>query len=103
MKMEVIPPGTHVNAYEAYDILLSVKQKADILLPLHEPKFASMPTIGAVGTRVRLFWNNRPCAFGGGCERYGEGVFFRPAHIRKQMVRTAPRGMKKYGVLDRFI
>jgi len=45
MEMEVIPPGTHVNVYEAYDILLKVKNTADILLPLHEPRFASMPTV----------------------------------------------------------
>ncbi|MCJ8500563.1 N-acyl homoserine lactonase family protein [Desulfatitalea alkaliphila] len=47
MEMEVIPPGTHVNTYEAYDILLQVKQAADILIPLHEPRFAAMETIGA--------------------------------------------------------
>lgn len=40
MEMEVIPPGTHVNAYDAYDILIEVKKMADILLPLHEPAFA---------------------------------------------------------------
>jgi glyoxylase-like metal-dependent hydrolase (beta-lactamase superfamily II) len=40
MEMDVIPPGTHVNAYEAYDILIQVKTMADILLPLHEPAFA---------------------------------------------------------------
>ncbi len=45
MEMEVIPPGTHVNVYEAYDILLKVKAAADILLPLHEPRFASGGTI----------------------------------------------------------
>jgi hypothetical protein len=36
----------------------------------------------------------RPGAFDSGFERYGEGVFFRPAHIQEQMVRTAPRGVK---------
>jgi glyoxylase-like metal-dependent hydrolase (beta-lactamase superfamily II) len=46
MEMEVIPPGTHINAYEAYDILLKVKNMADLLLPLHEPEFASVDTIG---------------------------------------------------------
>jgi len=46
MEMEVIPPGTHVNAYEAYDILVKIKAMADILIPLHEPRFASMDTIG---------------------------------------------------------
>ena len=45
MEMEVIPPGTHVNVYEAYNIVLKVKDMADILLPLHEPKFASVDTI----------------------------------------------------------
>jgi N-acyl homoserine lactone hydrolase len=45
MEMEVIPPGTHVNVYEAYDIVLKVRDMADILIPLHEPKFASIDTI----------------------------------------------------------
>ena len=45
MEMEVIPPGTHVNPYEAYDILVRVKAMAQILLPLHEPKFAAVETI----------------------------------------------------------
>ena len=45
MEMEVIPPGTVVNAYEAYDIMVKVKHMADILLPLHEPEFASVDTI----------------------------------------------------------
>lgn len=45
MEMEVIPPGTSVSPQEAYDILVAVKEMADILLPLHEPAFASMKTI----------------------------------------------------------
>jgi len=45
MEMEVIPPGTVINAYEAYDIMLKVRDMADILIPLHEPKFASVDTI----------------------------------------------------------
>jgi len=45
MEMEVIPPGTHVNAYDAYDIMQKVKTCADILLPLHEPSFADGRTI----------------------------------------------------------
>jgi N-acyl homoserine lactone hydrolase len=44
-EMEVIPPGTHVNVYEAYDIMKKVKAQADIILPLHEPSFASLKTI----------------------------------------------------------
>lgn len=46
MEMEVIPPGTHVNAYDAYDILMDVKASADVLIPLHEPRFAAIDTIG---------------------------------------------------------
>jgi N-acyl homoserine lactone hydrolase len=47
MEMEVIPPGTHVNAYEAYDILVKVKGAADLVIPLHEPLFAKMNTVDA--------------------------------------------------------
>jgi glyoxylase-like metal-dependent hydrolase (beta-lactamase superfamily II) len=45
MEMDVIPPGTHVNVYEAYDMMQQVKIAADIILPLHEPRFASIDTI----------------------------------------------------------
>ena len=45
MEMEVIPPGTHVNVYESYDIMMNVKNMADILIALHEPKFTSIETI----------------------------------------------------------
>ena len=45
MEMDVIPPGTHVNTYESYDMMLKVKEMADILLPLHEPAFASVEEI----------------------------------------------------------
>ncbi|MGB5987362.1 MAG: N-acyl homoserine lactonase family protein [Desulfobacterales bacterium] len=45
MEMEVIPPGTHLNAHQAYDILLASKQLADHLLPLHEPRWASMDSV----------------------------------------------------------
>jgi N-acyl homoserine lactone hydrolase len=48
MEIEVIPPGTHVNVYEAYDILLKVKAMADKVLPLHEPEFAHIDTIGEI-------------------------------------------------------
>jgi len=34
-----------VNPYEAYDIMLKVKEMADILIPLHEPRFAAVDTI----------------------------------------------------------
>ncbi|MDY0220749.1 MAG: N-acyl homoserine lactonase family protein [Desulfobacterium sp.] len=45
MEMEVIPPGTVVNTWEAYDIMIRIRDMADILLPLHEPEFASIKTI----------------------------------------------------------
>ncbi len=45
MEMDVISPGTHVNVYEAYDIMLKIKESADILIPLHEPQFAAMKSI----------------------------------------------------------
>lgn len=45
MEMEVIPPGTPVNVYDAYDIMLNIKEMADILIPLHEPRFASTDTV----------------------------------------------------------
>jgi glyoxylase-like metal-dependent hydrolase (beta-lactamase superfamily II) len=45
MEMEVIPPGTHTDAQAAYDILLKARDMADFVLPLHEPKWASMETV----------------------------------------------------------
>ncbi len=45
MEMDVIPPGTHVNVYEVYDIMLRIKDMADILRSLHEPEFASIDYI----------------------------------------------------------
>ncbi|RJP77227.1 MAG: N-acyl homoserine lactonase family protein [Desulfobacteraceae bacterium] len=45
MEMDVIPPGTHVNVYESYDIMLKIKEMADVLLPLHEPEFARVDTV----------------------------------------------------------
>ncbi len=47
MEMDVIPPGTPVNTYRAYDIMKEVKAMADILIPLHEPRFAALETIPA--------------------------------------------------------
>ncbi len=45
MEMEVIPPGTLVSSYQAYDIVKKIKDTADILIPLHEPEFSSMDTV----------------------------------------------------------
>ncbi|MEN8188246.1 MAG: N-acyl homoserine lactonase family protein [Thermodesulfobacteriota bacterium] len=41
MEMEVIPPGTNINSYEAYDIMLDVRNKADRIIALHEPRYAT--------------------------------------------------------------
>ncbi len=46
MEMDVIPPGTHVDVYSAYDIMAGIKEEADILIPLHEPRFAAVECIG---------------------------------------------------------
>ena len=46
MEMEVIPPGTSVNTYEVSDILMKIKQNADLLIPLLETRFASGAVIG---------------------------------------------------------
>jgi glyoxylase-like metal-dependent hydrolase (beta-lactamase superfamily II) len=51
MEMEVIPPGTSVNPCQAYDIMLKIREKADILIPLHEPSFASVDTVAAAKER----------------------------------------------------
>lgn len=48
MGMDVIPPGTVVDACKAYDILCEVKASADCVIPLHEPKFAAVETIDRV-------------------------------------------------------
>lgn len=45
MEMDVIPPGTVVNTYDAYDWMLKVKAMADILIPLHEPEYAKLDTV----------------------------------------------------------
>lgn len=45
MGMEVIPPGTLINSYDAYDIVLKAKNMAQMVIPLHEPKYASLDTI----------------------------------------------------------
>jgi len=46
MEMDLIPPGTHVDVYSAYDIMKQVKEEADIIIPLHEPRFAAIDVIG---------------------------------------------------------
>jgi len=41
----VTPPGIHVNATQAYDSMLKVKEIADIIIPLHESTFAKREAI----------------------------------------------------------
>ncbi len=43
--LEVIPPGTHIDVKQSYDIVLKIRNMADIILPLHEPKFSLVETI----------------------------------------------------------
>jgi len=45
-EMEVIPPGTCINSYDAYDIVRRIRDAADIVIPLHEPSFATGAPIG---------------------------------------------------------
>jgi N-acyl homoserine lactone hydrolase len=46
LEMEVIPPGTlAVSPNQAYDTMLQVRDLADILLPVHEPRFAALHSI----------------------------------------------------------
>lgn len=37
--VQILPPGLHVNLFQAYDSTLRIKQEADIILPLHDAKF----------------------------------------------------------------
>jgi glyoxylase-like metal-dependent hydrolase (beta-lactamase superfamily II) len=46
MEMDVIPPGTCTSPERAYDIMMRVKEMADIIIPLHEPHYASVERIG---------------------------------------------------------
>jgi glyoxylase-like metal-dependent hydrolase (beta-lactamase superfamily II) len=41
----IIVPGIHVNVMQAYDSMLKVKKAADIIIPIHEPKFAHVDKI----------------------------------------------------------
>ena len=45
LDMEVIPPGTSVDPELAYDLMLRVREEADILIPVHEPAFAALGTL----------------------------------------------------------
>jgi glyoxylase-like metal-dependent hydrolase (beta-lactamase superfamily II) len=44
-RREVAPPGLHQYCRDGYESLLRVKQRADIIVPLHEPKFINEAVI----------------------------------------------------------
>jgi len=41
----VTPPGIHVNATQAYDSMLKIKEIADIIIQLHEPTFVEKEAV----------------------------------------------------------
>jgi glyoxylase-like metal-dependent hydrolase (beta-lactamase superfamily II) len=43
--MPVITPGTHLNAVDAFDSIMHIKELADILIPMHEPSFLEVESI----------------------------------------------------------
>jgi N-acyl homoserine lactone hydrolase len=43
--MPVIPPGIHLDAREAFDSLMRIKQEADMVVPLHDAEFALQSNI----------------------------------------------------------
>ncbi len=43
--LPVIIPGTHINAFEAYDSLIRIKEIADIIVPSHEPELRKKSSI----------------------------------------------------------
>jgi glyoxylase-like metal-dependent hydrolase (beta-lactamase superfamily II) len=42
---EIVTPGIHMNVPQIYDSVLQVKRVADIIIPLHEPKFLEVDRI----------------------------------------------------------
>ncbi len=43
--MPVIAPGIHLNASDAYESILRIKELADILIPIHDPSFERVRSI----------------------------------------------------------
>ncbi len=43
--MPIITPGTHTDILAAYESTLRIKELADILIPIHDPSFADVPSI----------------------------------------------------------
>jgi len=43
--IEIVAPGIHTDVLKAYDSVLKVKRLADIVIPLHEPKFLDIERI----------------------------------------------------------
>jgi len=44
-KKEVIVPGIHLNAMEAYDSMIRIKKRANIIIPMHEIELAGRKSI----------------------------------------------------------
>lgn len=45
MDMEVIPPGTVIHPAKAYDTMIALRDSVDIVIPVHEPRFAGVESI----------------------------------------------------------
>jgi N-acyl homoserine lactone hydrolase len=43
--MTVVPPAIHLDVVDAYTNQARVKEMADIIIPVHEPRFRDVPTI----------------------------------------------------------
>lgn len=43
----VIPPGIHTDAFAAFDNAVKIKKRADIIIPIHDPKIGTLPIIPA--------------------------------------------------------
>ena len=43
--LPVIPPGIHLDAVQAYDSTLKIKNMADILIPVHDPSYFEIDSI----------------------------------------------------------
>lgn len=43
--IEIVAPGIHMDVPKVYDSVLKVKEMADIVIPLHEPKFLEVDRI----------------------------------------------------------
>jgi N-acyl homoserine lactone hydrolase len=44
-KTPIIVPGIHLDVIQSYDSMLKVKEAADIIIPIHDPKFTSIDSL----------------------------------------------------------